>query len=68
MVSTTYTSARTAEHPRSVPGPCSAASGGQRPQDAGTSQVREWPDDTQVWNWATGVVLSGYGPAASNFV
>ncbi|MGW0997175.1 hypothetical protein ACWD5V_28600 [Streptomyces sp. NPDC002523] len=25
------------------------------------------PTDTQVWNWAECAVLSGYGPAASNF-
>ena len=27
-----------------------------------------WPAATQVWNWAEGVVLLGYGPSAAQFL
>jgi len=27
-----------------------------------------WPAAAQVWNWAEGVMLSGYGPSAASFL
>jgi hypothetical protein len=36
--------------------------------EARQAQECAWPTDTQVWNWAESVLLSGYGPAAPNFL
>jgi len=65
MASLTHTHIRIAEHRRPAPERVS----GDRPS-RGEASPKEcaWPTDTQVWNWAESALLSGYGPAASNFL
>ncbi|WP_331737599.1 hypothetical protein [Streptomyces sp. NBC_00019] len=42
---------------------------GERPsRDTAIPEDRDWPTDTQVWNWAESAALSGYGPSASSFL
>lgn len=31
-------------------------------------QAPAWPGAVQVWSWSAGTVLSGYGPAVSDFL
>ncbi|MEW2489756.1 hypothetical protein [Streptomyces sp. NPDC048411] len=71
MTSMTRTHVWTAGHSRSAPGrvpAVSPASGEQPPRGAESSEERDLPADTQVWNWAESVVFSGYGPTAANFL
>ncbi|WP_225859428.1 hypothetical protein [Streptomyces albicerus] len=61
----THTYVRIAPQPRSdrdcLPG--------ERPsRDAASSEDRDLPTDTQVWNWAESAALLGYGPSASSFL
>ncbi|MET7733314.1 hypothetical protein ABZT02_18365 [Streptomyces sp. NPDC005402] len=37
------------------------------PAAAGSAE-RDWPTDTQVWNWAESTALSGCGPSARTFL
>ena len=68
MASTTHTHVGNAKHRRSAPDRVAAVSGERPPRDAAHSEEREWPADTQVWNWVESVVLSGYGPSGSSFL
>ncbi|MFE3904831.1 hypothetical protein ACFXPY_32115 [Streptomyces sp. NPDC059153] len=71
MTSMTHTHVRTAGHRRSAPGRVPAdspVSGEQPPRGATSSEQRDLPADTQVWNWAESVVFSGYGPTVANFL
>lgn len=40
---------------------------GRLSQGAASAEGHGGPTDTQVWNWAESVLLSGCGPAASSF-
>ncbi|MEV0175529.1 hypothetical protein AB0I00_31005 [Streptomyces sp. NPDC050803] len=69
MVSITHTHVRTDKRRCSTPEAVSVGSADQlAPQDAGSPENRDWPTDTQVWNWAAGAVLSGYGPPGSSLL
>ncbi|MER6371514.1 hypothetical protein ABT255_24560 [Streptomyces mirabilis] len=61
----THTHVQTAPQPRSD---LHRVSGEVPSRAAAGSEDRDWPRDTQVWNWAEGAALSGYGPAASSFI
>ncbi|MFD5756634.1 OsmC family protein [Streptomyces sp. NPDC127044] len=65
MASMTHTHVQTAPQPRSD---LHRVSGEVPSRAAGGSEDRDWPRDTQVWNWAEGAAFSGYGPAASSFI
>ncbi|GAA2217304.1 hypothetical protein GCM10010360_35410 [Streptomyces nogalater] len=45
-----------------------AGSGEQRAGAARVPQAPAWPDAAQVWSWSASVALSGYGPAARDFL
>ncbi|MFF4355116.1 hypothetical protein [Streptomyces sp. NPDC001530] len=65
MASITHTHVRTAPQAR----PDLDRVSDERPSRGAASPAdRDWPTDTQVWNWAESVALSGYGPAASSFL
>ncbi|MFF4795238.1 hypothetical protein ACFY2M_37160 [Streptomyces sp. NPDC001276] len=64
MASLTHTHIRTAKHRRPAVEDVSAE---LLSRNEASSEERDWPTDTQVWHWAQSAVLSGYGPAASNF-
>jgi len=65
MTATTHPHVRTAPRPRSdrADVPCERS-----PRDTGRPQEGDRPADTQVWNWAESVALSGYGPPALAFL
>lgn len=42
---------------------------GERPsRGAASSEDRDWPTDTQMWNWTESAALSGYGPSVRSFL
>lgn len=65
MASMTHTHVQTAGHRHPAPG---RVCGEQPSRGAASSEERDRPADTQMWNWAQSVVFSGYGPAASSFL
>lgn len=65
MASMTHTYVRIAPQPRSD----RDCGSGERPcRDTASPEGRDWPTDTQVWNWVESAVLSGYGPSVSSFL
>ncbi|MEV5147148.1 hypothetical protein [Streptomyces sp. NPDC052727] len=62
----TRTHVGNAEHRHSAPG--RAAVSERPPRGAAHSGERARDADTQMWNWAQSVVLSGYGPSGSSFL
>jgi hypothetical protein len=65
MAATTHIHVRSAAPPRSDR---EGATGERQPRDAATPGEQDRPTDTQVWNWAGSVTLSGYGPSALDFL
>ncbi|MFB7502790.1 MULTISPECIES: hypothetical protein [Streptomyces] len=68
MASTRYTHVWNVKQRHSAPGRVAAVSGGRPSRDTAHLAERGWPTDTQMWNWAESVVLSGNGPSASSFL
>ncbi|MGW0860139.1 hypothetical protein [Streptomyces sp. NPDC002690] len=73
MASTAHTRPHVVRHRDA---PAAEVAGRRTSAESGDEQVRgpaasgegAGPTQTQVWNWAEGVVLGGYGPAAGAFL